>query len=193
MDTDPKKYPNLFNTALFQRVLTEIESKTKTRLSSYPDSGTLREEQVALWQQLRRDHDYLCKQLAIVDLVWKYDHEHERVYISICRLISAALMIGSNGVMSEEVMSFLRKSALARQATVAQQANIDIAAARKERLRAAIYQAANGGQLVGSLKFAESIHDGVTKSAGVDSDARGFSSRTIQREINSILEERRNS
>jgi hypothetical protein len=114
-------------------------------------------------------------------------------YRNLGALISAAFLIGSHGVANDATKKFLQESLSTEQATKARQGNSKAAAARKQQLRPAIFEAAKGLELVGSHKFANSIGNKVRASAGVDSTARGFSDRAIQREIGAILEERRNS
>jgi len=106
-------------------------------------------------------------------------------YEAIRRMIMAAFSIGVGAAFTDSARRLSQKA----QVDAAQTGNRERAAIRKAELRKAILQAAGKTKLTGSHKFAESLHEKVSEILGVELDARGYSSRTIQREIGAILEE----
>jgi hypothetical protein len=101
---------------------------------------------------------------------------------AIRRLMSATLYIGLAMVLTEPAIGQAQKV----QASNARRSESERTTDRKVKLREAILQAAGKTKLIGSYKFAESIHKEVCKFLGVELDARGYSSRAIQREIREI-------
>jgi hypothetical protein len=110
-------------------------------------------------------------------------------YENIRELILASSVLGMTMMFSEQARANFQKI----RAAGAQARNIEKASIRKEKLlRPAIREATKGLELNGSMKFAESIQETVCRIADVKLTERGYSPRTIQRVIETILEERRN-
>jgi hypothetical protein len=108
-------------------------------------------------------------------------------YENMFGLVMAAFGLGLSLEYSEEARANFQKM----RAKAAQDRNQSKASTRKQEiLIPAILKASKGMTLVGSIKFAESIHEETCRIAGVESTARGYSPRTILREIRAILKER---
>jgi hypothetical protein len=111
-------------------------------------------------------------------------------YENITGLMLASAALGMSIKYSEEARANFQNM----RAAAAQKGNQSKASTRKqENLVPAILKASEGMELVGSSKFAESIHEATCRFAGVKPTSRGYSPRTIQREIGAMLKERRES
>ena len=100
--------------------------------------------------------------------------------------MSAAFLIGAYSTIPNSAA----RSLSVAQAETGRTAKKERDAIRSQKKRKAIIEAAAGAPLVASTKFADSIRDAVLRIACVDSESWGYSARSIQREINAILEER---
>jgi hypothetical protein len=137
------------------------------------------EESVALFRK-----SFSCLAAAIESLPSK---QLSSAYESIGNLILTAAGLGLCIQFSEEARTTFRNW----QAGAMREAHQRVASSRrKNNLRPAILEATKNITLVDSLKFAESIEEEVCRILGVKRRARGYSSRTIQREISAILKER---
>ena len=123
--------------------------------------------------------------LAFDDLAKLTEHD-QGGYEAITRLMSAASTIGRSAAFSE----MARTHALKAQAAIAQTGKNERAAARAAERKSAILQAAGKTELVGSVVFAESIRGEVCEILGVSLNDRGYSSRSLLRDICAILQER---
>jgi hypothetical protein len=106
-------------------------------------------------------------------------------YASIHKIMEHAFNIGVYATVTDSAGAYARNG----QAALAQRAKVVRADERKRNLRAAIIAESAGIPLIGSIKFAESIRGAVGSRLGNPS-GKGYSARSIQREICAILKER---
>lgn len=159
-------------------------------ITAYENAGrsALASKAVAIHENDRRMIERSLKELRpafdeLAKLVDPFGYE------AIRRMVMAAFSIGVGAAFTDSAKKLAQKA----QAGAAQTGNSERAAIRKAELRKAILQAAGKAKLIGSLKFADALHKKVCEVLGVELNGRGYSSRTIQREIGAILEERTKS
>jgi hypothetical protein len=143
-----------------------------TRNPAFPEDA--RDKLIQAWRELRPAYDHLAK-LA------EADSNGEE---ALRKLLLAAYRMGQAVAFTDPAIEHAHKVLTGEARTTYS----ELAAARKPKLREAILQAAGATALVNSIKFARSLHESVCAILGVKPNDRGYSPRTIQREISAILE-----
>jgi len=144
-------------------------------------------------ERLRQSYDELAWLLE--PLRENHPNELKSVYQMIFVLMESAMLIGTSVVWSDVTKDIFKRATGRDQAAIALAANIKNAKDRKVPLREAINHVCDkdGVEPKATRKFADSIRPEVLKKMDLSAKTRGFSSKTIQTELRTILEERRES
>jgi hypothetical protein len=127
---------------------------------------------------------------ALVRFIPRLNPETENGFMFLlCTLMADLLTIGSASMYTKDAQAHLFKM----RAEIMQRGNSAKAQTKGKKIKAAILEVCKGMTLINSSKFAGSIQSEVCKKLGVKTDAKGYSARTFQRIISTILKECRES
>ena len=127
---------------------------------------------------------------ALVKFIPRRNPETENgLLVVLCTLMADLMTIGSASTYTKDAQKYFSDVHTA----LMQMKHVAGAKDRKKKIRPAILEVCEETTLIGSSKFAKSIHQEVCEKLGVEPNARGYSARTFQRNISAILKERRKS
>jgi hypothetical protein len=127
---------------------------------------------------------------ALVRFIPRLSPETENAFLVVLTTLMADLMtIGSASTYTNDAQAHLAGV----RASLMRMQSSGNAQTRKKDIRPAILEVCKGMTLIGSSKFAGSIHEAVCEKLGVKTDDLGYSASTFQKIISTILKERRES
>jgi hypothetical protein len=180
-DFDPESMTDAVNV-----LISFAEDVAKEALTSGRILNNFEKREIVLASAgIRPAADALVKFVKIFHLSPEAENGH---LVVLCKLMLDLITIfGGASMYADDTQAHLLKM---RAALMQMQNAADAQERHEEKIRPAILEICQETPLIGSTKFAESIHPAVCEKLGVKKNARGYSARTFQRIINAILKER---